>query len=307
MSRQRIGYVGLFFVILGLLYWVGWRSRLIHVPGEPRNARVVAEEQRLETARSDADDLYKKILMMEKSNVDSIEQLDETIGSLIGDDLARLASVTNGAYETEKLSKIREDIIGLMYHRWVQPSFDAYDAFMRSHGYSVPGSWEQLSSGHQAALAGSYLIWTNTTLDSTRPPIELIRELWEAGSPGEGRAADLRAISIDPDGVEVASRRVCPGEMLTAELGGRLGQIGWEGASGVACVQYYQPGLRRPFDLQKSGRCVDIARVGVVLRFKGEETHPFIFSCWFNPEDENWYIYSISIQNYEEGFGGVFF
>lgn len=83
-------------VVLMLTYWVGWRSQVIRVPGEPRPRRVVEEEQQVEADLATARELYQQLQMLPVSEVHSLQELDQAIGTLIAADCLK-GSLSNQA------------------------------------------------------------------------------------------------------------------------------------------------------------------------------------------------------------------
>lgn len=307
VSGHAVTIVGLVLVIAGAMYWVAWRSKYLHAPGEPPDPRVVARQERFARARSIGQDLYDRLKMLGTERIESIEQLDAEVGSLIWEDLEKHVSTDDPAHSPETLAKIRSDLVGLIYYRWVQPSFDEYDRFMTQAGYTLPDRFEEMNSGHQIALEISLRIHAKREINKSKPPRDLVRELWEAMPPGGGRAADMRAIAVDPDGIEVVMARVCSPEYDLPSLGGALGHAGWDDGDSATCIRFYQSPSGWPHDLLRRRSCVQVARVGIVMRFRGGDAFPFKFDCWFDPASRRWYVDTVYIGNDTEDFGGVFF
>jgi hypothetical protein len=307
-TRSRLWAVLLLVLLFGLsLYWVAWRSSVLHAPGEPRSIEVEKEKTLIVTSRKAGEEIYKQLEMRDISEFHSLDELDNVVGEMIQNDLDPFESPNEDALRADVLEKIRRDVVGLMYYRWVQPSFDEYDRFMTQSGYVLPEHFNDLVRGNRLSLKGTYKNRTGGDIDETRTPRSVLRELWDMSSPGGSQAAHLKAATVEDDGVEVEIGKSCAGDILGISIDGVLGPAAWEGANTVTCPKYYQSRSGWPHDLHRQGMCVTVARVGVILRFANGDAFPFKFGCWYDPKTRAWYIYSVNIGNHKEGFGGVFF
>lgn len=307
MDRRVVSVVALVILVASLFYWVAWRSQVIRAPGEPPRREVVEEAQRIQSDLQRARELYAQLDMMPVREVSSIEQLDETLGAQIAADMPPFVSDGKPGHDAKSLERIRHDVIGLMYHRWFAPSFDDYDRFMVESGYVLPETYAEISDGRRHALRLSFEARTGEPFDPSKPPRESLRRMWESGPAGAGRAVELGALSIDPDGVEVATRTVCPSHYFEVELEGALGRVGWHGAEQASIPRYWQPSVGWLTERLESNQCVELATVGVILQFNKGDTVPYRFNFWYDVQTQRWYLYSVGIANFEEGFGGVFF
>jgi len=296
-------------VVVCLMYWVGWRSRMIRVPGEPKPPDVVEEEQRREADLATARELYEQLQMLPVAEVQSLEQLDQSFGSLITDDCRRFADNRSAAYTADKLDALRHDVVGIVYYRWIQPSFEEYDRFMTNAGYVLPETYAEIKDGRKDSLRLGYPIWVKEPFDPEMPPREALRRFWNASPPRPtaGQAQHLQALSIDPDGVEVAVGRYCLTSERFPPLGGKLGEVGWYGGMEITIPRFWQPRSGWPHDRLARNQCVEHASVGVVLRFENGTVLPFRFDCWFDEQSGRWWVYSIAMTNVDGYFGGVFF
>ncbi|MCL4220739.1 MAG: hypothetical protein KJZ65_05160 [Phycisphaerales bacterium] len=296
-------------VLIALTYWIGWRSQVIRVPGEPRPRRVVEEEERVEADLATARELYQQLQMLPVSEVHSLQELDHAIGTLIAADALKLVNDRKPAYRPEKLMDLRNDVVGIVYHRWIRPSFDEYDRFMTEAGYVLPETYIEITDGRKDSMRLSYPIWIGEPFDPEMRPREVLQKLWHAPppSPGAGQAQHLQALSIDEEGIEVAAGPYCLTSERCPPLGGRLGEVGWHGGREITIPRYWQPRSGWPDDLLRRGQCVEHASVGIVLRFENGSVLPFRFDCWYDESSARWWVYSIAMNNVEGFFGGVFF
>lgn len=309
MSRERVVILVLVVSVLALLYWVAWRSQVIRAPGEPENPRVVEERNRIENDIATARVLYEKLAMSSISEFESIKELDDAVGTLIEDDLQGLVRADHPAYRLDKFQSLREDVIGMLYHRWVAPSFDNYDQFLTSRGYVLPETYAEIIDGRKDSLSITYPIWTGKPFDPSRAPRESLRDLWNGPPPRPGLvlATRLRAVSIDSTGVEVAAGRFCLTSDRPPPIHGPLGEVGWYGGRTPTIPRYWQPRVGWPHARLLKGECIEHATIGLVLKFESGHTVPYLFVGWYDPDAQRWWVYSVEAANVNMDFGGVFF
>lgn len=308
MTREHFGIAALVLVVLGLTYWVPRRSQVIRAPGEPPSREVVEATRRVESDRKEARKLYSQLDMKQVSEIASMKQLDEALGVQIAADMQAIVSDDKPGHDARSFERIRQDVIGLMYHRWCSPSFDDYDRFMTEAGYVLPDTYAELADGHRDSLRISFESWTGQTFDPTRPPRESLRLMWDADRGGTGRAARLEAFAVDPDGVEFGVKTASLTSYSTVEFEGPLGRVGWQGGQTGTIPRYWQPRAGTYHERVQARQEVELAKVGVILRFTNGQTLPFCFNCWYDVQTRRWYLYSVVMSNYQiEGFGSVYF
>lgn len=306
--RRVVSSTLLVTLVIGLsAYWIAWRSDFIRAPGEPLSDRQRVQEKLKADTFQKARELYRPLEMVNRESIGSFDDMIDKVGSLISSDLQPFVNPLERSRSSAALNKLVTDIIGMMYYRWVQPSYEDYAAFMKQAGYGLPSSFAGLNGGHQVVLRSFYRVHLERPLDESRAPYDLIGEMWRGPAKSDRQATRMHAVSIDDDGTEVMFYVDSPTHLTTPILGGPLGEVGWEGANSVTCVRFFQPRTGWPDDLLKRGYSVEMARVGVVLEFEHGERFPFKFDCWFDPQTAAWYVHSVMIGNHEEKFGGVFF
>ncbi len=308
MDRRVTSIVAPVVLVAALLYWVAWRSQVIRAPGEPASRAVVEETQRIQNDLEHGRKVYAQLDMKPVGEVASLEQLDEELGAQIAADMQQYVSDSKPGHDAKSLERIRNDVIGLMYHRWFAPSFDDYDRFMVEAGYVLPDTYAELGDGRKDSLRISFEMWTGQPFDPTRSPRESLRLMWDADRGGTGRAARLEAFAVDPDGVEFGVKTASLTSYSTVEFEGPLGRVGWQGGQTGTIPRYWLPRSGTYHEKVQAGQQVELAKVGVILRFANGQTLPFCFSCWYDVQTDRWYLYSVAMANYQiEGFGSVYF
>lgn len=307
MKRRFASVVGMLALVAALFYWIAWRSQVIRAPGEPPSRRVLEQTRRIQGALEHGRKVYSQLDMKPVREISSIEQLDEMLGSRIAEAMREFVSDDKPGHDSKSLDDIRKDVIGLMYHRWFAPSFDAYDQFMLDVGYSLPNTYTEITDGRKDSLRLSFKMWTGQEFDPTRPPRDSLRAMWEAGPAGPGQVAELEAFAVDPDGVEFGIKPVTLIDYSGVEFDGALSRVGWHGGESGSIPRYWQPAAGFYHHRVNAGQTIQQATVGVILKFTNGQTVPFCFNCWYDVQTRRWYLESVLIANFQENFGGVFF
>lgn len=60
-------------------------------------------------------------------------------------------------------------------------------------------------------------------------------------------------------------------------------------------------------DALAAKKCVTLATVGIVMRFKEGRTFPVLFWYWFDDEAGRWYLDKVGVGNDTGDFGGILF
>lgn len=309
MTRHRMIMVAFGLAVPVLLYWIGWRSQVIRVPGEPQDPRVAQEIRRIEQDEAVASKLYAQLQMHPVAELRSIEQLDEAVGTLITADLQSLSRTNHPAYHMERLQQVKDDVIGMIYYRWIRPSFEEYDRFLTSRGYVLPATYAEIKDGRSVSMRVLYTDWVGEPFNEEMTPREALRRLWDAqpNLSGFKSARYLSQVSVDDDGVEAAVGQYTLTTDRSTSLAGTLGEVGWYGGQEVTIPRYWQAPAGWPQHRIITAGRVEWATIGVVLHFECGVIAPYKFECWFDDRSQRWYVHSVESANAVEHFGGIFF
>ncbi|RMH12577.1 MAG: hypothetical protein D6695_06235 [Planctomycetota bacterium] len=278
------------------------RSRIVRLPWQPHDELNIPKG----ASRDSVQPLYDAVPMCRTTVLAGQVELSDLLASALKPDMDSAMDERNPAYTREALQDMVEQLSTVMYHRWWSSNFESYHAAMESAGYRLR-STEGLV--HWAAVDPVYPQLTGQAWDPTLPPEQITRAIWEARPPGKGLAAKLAAIAADSSGMRVGFARLCPGEDQIYPLPpGPLGQAGWLGDTVGAFSRFYEPKSgNRLQDLLRAHRCVELATVGVLMRFDHGQTYPFLFWFWFDPEEKRWMLDKVGVGNQTPDFGGIFF
>ncbi len=282
------------------------RSRIIRLPWQEsvpkRSVRVKASAEQFQNLCAD-------IEFVSADSISSAKDLEQILTAALDTSLESIEQRNTPALDTQALEQLRNDLSEIIYRRWQENSFDSYDAFMRSHGYKIRSTEDLVKS---CAIDLVYPAATGQPWDPSMEPgkaVETIWQAWKDNPPGSGTLAVLRGLADQPDGVSIAFRRVCPGDLeYFPTPGGPLGEQGWLGERQTAFNMFYvtNDGSRRS-DQLAAGRCVMLATVGWVMQFEDKRFLPILFWFWFDPQSQRWVLEKVGAGNIPEGVGGIFF
>lgn len=249
---------------------------------------------------------FESLPLVSRSNVESVDELNDVLAEALAPSIQEFQTPGPGPLSAEVLKQLQEDLAGLMFAQWWTRDFEDYHRTMLANGYRLRSGSDLIQ---WCAVDLVYPLWTGKKWDADLPPIEITRSLWEADTPTKAEAARLEALCVDPAGARIATKKLCPGDIqIYPPPGGPLGDDAWIGGRVSAFSRFYEPvSGRRMSDLLAAKKCVTLATVGIVMRFKGGRDFPVLFWYWFDDEAGRWYLDKVGVGNDTGDFGGIFF
>lgn len=293
------GCVAFALVVAGVALF---RSDVVTLPGQSGPG---SDSRRLADSVASARERMASLEMVDRSAVDGPAGVRAVLGPLLGAEIERVADDGSASLSRERLRTISEETVGLVADRWLQESGEAYAASRRDLGYELMSLETMIT---RWAVDHAYQRATGEPIPEGAEAVEVFDAVWSAPPPAPRSMFSLRALCADPDGVEVAVGRFCPGDSERwPVLDGALGGPVWNGEGAVGFTMLHTAPGGNWEARRSAGECFDTATVGVVLGFEGGVRIPLRLHYWFDEQSGRWWLGQVTASNMPEGFGGVTF
>lgn len=288
-------------VTLGAVGVALWRSQVLSVA---TGLSPDPEKQAAKTRRA-AVQLYRDLTFTPRSAIASEADLAASLGTAIDSALARVPSGPGAHRTPDEVKAIREQVVSVVFNRFLQPDFVVYHQSMIRMGFHLcdTSTLRDRWFAHE-----DYERATGAPCPPDISAEKMVGALWDAFDVANHASKRLEGIGTSDAAVEVAFQRTCPNSLdRWPRLSGTLGDTGWHGSNVGAFSFFYEPPRRNWVDVYKAMECFETATVGVVLRQADGHAFPYLFFFWYDDQLERWWLGQIAIGNMTEEAGGAFF